>query len=178
MLPQSHIGRELIWTGFFRAPSIPSSNPRAPRFSHTAKETNRTHASDHMSNIEQLTDLVMKQWGSKSLESLRRQAKSEATGIAFDALRVAGGKRLMLVICVTKKDAIKLLEKAFDFADNGPAEDWTTLTLLEIAMRAVAGPGFAYEGIKDQTGGFSDIILISTEPRTMGVIEQIFTMPK
>jgi len=131
-----------------------------------------------MNNIEQMSTLLIDQWGSKPLESLRRQAKSETTGIAFDAVRVAGGKRLMVVICVTTKDQIKLLQKAFDLVESGTAEDWTKLTLLEVAMRAAAGPGFAFESLKDHAGELSDLILISTEPRSMAIIERLFTMPK
>jgi len=131
-----------------------------------------------MNSLDQATALLMEQWGTKTLEALRRQAKTEATGVAFDAIRVAGGKRLMVVICVTKKDQIAALQKVFDFAGGGAPEDWTKLTLLEIAIRAGAGPGFAFESLKDDAGEFSDIILISTEPRSMAMIERVFTMPK
>ena len=120
----------------------------------------------------------MTQWGSKSMESLHKQAKTEPTGNAFESIRVAGGKRLMVVMCVTKKDQIALLKKAFNFVDGGAPEDWATLTLLEVAMRSVAGAGFAFEALKDSSGEISDLIFISTEPRSMAIIDGVFTMPK
>ena len=50
-----------------------------------------------MNNIEQMIDVLMKNWGTKTLESLRQQAKKEATGVMFDAIRIAGGQRVMVV---------------------------------------------------------------------------------
>jgi len=131
-----------------------------------------------MNSLEQATTLLMDQWGTKTLEALRQQAKAEPTGVMFDAIRVAGGKRVMLVICATKRDQIAVLQKAFDFADDGPPQDWTKLTLLEIAMRAAAGPGLGFESLRNDAGELSEVILISTEPRSMTMIERVFTMPK
>lgn len=131
-----------------------------------------------MSTIEQMTETLLQSWGAKTLEALRRQAKAAATGVAYDAIRAAGGKRLVIAICVTKKNQIAGLRKAFDLVDGGAPEDWTKLTLLELAMRAGTGRGFTFKSLKNSAGELSDVVLISTEPRSMAIIERVFGLPK
>jgi hypothetical protein len=131
-----------------------------------------------MSNIEQMSETLMQSWGTKTLEALRRQAKAAATGVVFEAIRGAEGKRLILIICVTKKDQIAALRKALPGVDDGAPEDWTKLTLLELAMRAAARPGLISKSLKNSAGELSDVILLSAEPRAIATIERVFAMPK
>jgi hypothetical protein len=131
-----------------------------------------------MSNIEQMSEALLQSWGAKTLEALRRQAKAAATGVAYDAIRAAGGQRLIIAICVTKKNQIAALRKAFDLADGGAPEDWTKLTLLELAMRAGTGRGFTFRSLKNSAGELSDVVLVSAEPRSIAIIERVFVLPK
>ena len=131
-----------------------------------------------MSNLEQMSEALVQSWGIKTLEALRRQAKAGATGVAFDAIRAAGGKRLVIAICVTKKVPFAVLRLAFPLVDGGAPEDWTKLTLLEITIRAAAGPGIVFKSLKNSAGELSDVILVSTEPRSIAIIERIFRLPK
>ena len=131
-----------------------------------------------MSNIELMTETLLQSWGVKTLEALRRQAKAAATGVAYDAIRAAGGQRLIIAICVTKKHQIAVLRKAFDLADGGAPEDWTKLALLELAMRAGTGRGFSVKSLKNSAGELSDVVLISAEPRSIAIIERVFRLPK
>jgi hypothetical protein len=131
-----------------------------------------------MSNLEQMSEALMQSWGTKTLEALRRQARAGATGVVFDAIRGAGGMRLVLAICVTKRAPIAVLRKAFPLVIHGAPEDWTKLTLLEITMRAAAGPGVVLKSLKNSAGELSDVILVSTEPRSIGIMERIFRLPK
>jgi hypothetical protein len=131
-----------------------------------------------MSDIEQMSEALLQSWGAKTLEALRRQARAGATGVAFDAIRAAGGMRLVLAICVTKRVPIAMLRQAFPLVGGGAPEDWTKLTLLEITMRAAAGPGVVFKSLKDSSGGLSDAILIATEPRSIAILERIFRLPK
>lgn len=131
-----------------------------------------------MSNIEQMTETLLQSWGAKTLDALRRQARAAATGVAYDAIRAAGGQRLVIAICVAKKTPIVMLRKAFDLADGGAPEDWTKLTLLELAMRAGTGRGFTFKSLKNSAGELSDVVLISTEPRSIAIIERVFVLPR
>jgi hypothetical protein len=128
--------------------------------------------------VDQVAKYLLENWGTKTLEALRMEAKAEQTGVMYDAIRIAGGRRLMIVICVTTKDQIATLRGLFDFADSGAPADWTKLTLLETVMRAQAGPGYAHESLRDETGDVSAIVLISAEPRSMAMIERVFGIPK
>jgi hypothetical protein len=131
-----------------------------------------------MSNIEQMGETLMKSWGAKTLEAFRQQAKAAPTGVVFDAIRSAERKRLMLVICATKKEQIAALEKAFQLAASGAPDDWTKLSLLEIAMRAAAVQGVFSKSLKNSAGEISDVILVSAEPHSIALIERMFSMPK
>ena len=131
-----------------------------------------------MSNIEQMSEALMQSWGAKTLDALRRQARAGATGVAFDAIRAAGGQRLVIAIGVTKKVPLAVLQKAFPLVDGGAPEDWTRLTLIEATMRAAAGPGVVFKSLKNSSGELSDAILIAAEPRSIAIIERIFRLPK
>jgi hypothetical protein len=131
-----------------------------------------------MGNIEQMTETLLQSWGTKTLEALRQQAKAAVTGVAYDAIRAAGGQRLIIAIGVTKKQPIAVLRKAFDLVDGGAPEDWTKLTLLELAMRAGTGRGFTFNSLKNSAGELSDVVLISTEPRSIAIIERVFRLPR
>ncbi len=131
-----------------------------------------------MSNIEQMSEALMQSWGAKTLDALRRQARAGATGVAFDAIRAAGGQRLVIAIGVTKKVPLAVLQKAFPLVDGGAPEDWTRLTLIEATMRAAVGPGVVFKSLKNSSGELSDAILIAAEPRSIAIIERIFRLPK
>ena len=131
-----------------------------------------------MSNIAQMSEALMQSWGAKTLDALRRQARAGATGVAFDAIRAAGGQRLVIAIGVTKKVPLAVLQKAFPLVDGGAPEDWTRLTLIEATMRAAAGPGVVFKSLKNSSGELSDAILIAAEPRSIAIIERIFRLPK
>lgn len=125
-----------------------------------------------------MTETLLQSWGAKTLEALRRQARAAATGVAFDAIRAAGGQRLVIAIGVTKKTPIALLRRAFDLADSSAPEDWGKLALLELAMRAGTGRGFAFKSLKNSAGELSDVVLVTSEPRSIAAIERIFLLPK
>jgi hypothetical protein len=132
-----------------------------------------------MSNIEQMATLLLNTWGKKSLEELRLEAEREVSGIAFEAIRAGGGQRFMLVLCATDIDQIALLERAFNFIDDGVAEDWNTLTLAHLALRLMRnGGGLKFESIRDEYGRRTALVLIAGEPDSIRIIEGIFNMPK
>lgn len=131
-----------------------------------------------MSDLEQMGEALMMSWGAKTLEALRRQARAAATGVAFDAIRAAGGKRLVIAICATKKGPIAVLRNSFPLLAEGTPEDWTKLTLLELAMRAAAEPGVVLKSLKNHAGERSDVILVCTEPRSIAIVERMFRLPK
>ncbi len=126
--------------------------------------------------IDQAAEILMTQWNAKPLEGLRKQARAEATGIAYDAIREPGGPRLMMAMCITGQENIALIQKVFQFDNSSPDEDWTKLSLTDVTVRAMRGNGFAFEGLTDGNGAFTDILLVSTEPKSMRLIEKIYTL--
>lgn len=126
--------------------------------------------------IDHATQILTTQWNAKKLEGLRKQARTEATGIAYEAIREPGGQRIMMAMCITGQENITVIQKVFQFDNNSPDEDWTKLSLTDVTVRAMRGNGFAFEGLTDASGAFTDILLVSTEPKSMRLIEKIFTL--
>ena len=112
------------------------------------------------------------------MEQLCIDAEREATGIAFESIRIKDGKRSIIVMCVTGIDQITRLEKAFDLVDDNIIEDWNTLTLGDVAARAARGSGFCFEALRDESGRRSALVLIAAEPRSINILESAFSLPK
>lgn len=127
---------------------------------------------------EQMAYLLQERWGSKTLGELRSQALIEKTGLMFDAVREAQGRRLVLAMCVTGFNEVAMLSKVFEFNLTGPAKNWENFTLLEMCMRNMAGGGgLCFELHKDSDGVTSALVLMATDPKSMATLEKIFTLP-
>lgn len=128
-------------------------------------------------NHEQFAADLAKNWGDKTLRELRDEAEREKTQIAFESFRVAGGKRLFIIICVTDIDQIARLERSLRLVDEVADEDWNTLTLVRAAARTAAASGLAFESEHDEFGRRSALVLIATAPRSIQIIESLFNFP-
>lgn len=120
----------------------------------------------------------MRTWGAKTLEDLRRQAKAQANGMVFEAIRGSAGCRLVIVVCVTKRELVKKLMAALSCADNGGSEDWSKAKVIEVALRAAVGSGLAFRALRDASGQISDLALVSAEPKSIAIIERFFRLPR
>lgn len=116
--------------------------------------------------------------GTKTLEVFRVEAERQAKGTLYESIRLDGGQRFMIVMCLTDVDQIARLEKAVDLVDDGSTEDWNTLTLADVAMRTVRGVGFGFESLRDEYGRRSAVVLTATDPRSMRIVETIFNLPR
>lgn len=127
---------------------------------------------------EQMFYLLQERWGSKTLGELHSQALLEKTGLMFDAVREAQGRRFLLAMCVTGSNEVAMLSKVFEFDFTGPTENWENFTLLEMCMRNVAGGGgLCFEPYKDSDGVASALVLMATDPKSMAILEKVFTLP-
>ena len=117
-------------------------------------------------------------WGAKTLSDLRSKAKTQASGMLFEAIRGTSGGRIVLLICVTRKEQIQKLMPALNCTGMGGSEDWTKTRVIEIALRAAAGPGLAFRALRDASGAISDLVLVSAEQKSISVIERFFRLPR
>jgi hypothetical protein len=131
-----------------------------------------------MNNIDQFAVMLMNTWAKKSLEELRVEAEREATGISFESVRADKGQRFMLVLCATDIDQIALLERRFNFVDDGISEDWNAVTLADLAMRLFRnGGGLRFESRRDEYGRRTALALVAIDPDSIRQVESIFTLP-
>jgi hypothetical protein len=62
--------------------------------------------------------------------------------------------------------------------DDGIVEDWNTLTLGTLAVRAIRGGGFCFDALQDENGRRSALVLIAAEPCSIQILESAFNFPK
>lgn len=117
-------------------------------------------------------------WGDKTLAEFRDEADREANGTVFESIRIAGGPRLVLIVCITDMDQIALVDGALGLVGDGMCEDWSTLTLGDLFKRTSLGAGFSFEALRDEFGRRSALILSSTEPRSMQSMGALFELPE
>ena len=131
-----------------------------------------------MQDFNEFAARVAKDWSHKTLEELRTEADRETTGISSYSIREDGGKRAIIILCLTDLDQIARLEKAMNFADDGVIEDWNKLTLADVAFRSGGGDSLSFEGLKDEYGRRSAIVLTAVGPKSVHLMEIIFTLPQ
>lgn len=127
-----------------------------------------------MNDLDKFAALLNEKWGEKTLEEFRIEAESGATGIAFTALSAPPVKRAILIVCVADIDQVARLERVFDFVENPEVVDWNTLTLVGLAARTARGPGFGHESLRDEFNRRIAVVLTSTEPRSMAMLQSLF----
>jgi hypothetical protein len=128
-------------------------------------------------NIDQAARHLTAKWSGKTLAEFRDEAEREDTGTVYEAFRVETGPRLMLMMCLTDVDQIEMVERAFEFVDDGLQEDWNSLTLAEVFRRTVLGSGIAFESLRDEYGRRAALVICSTEPQSMQRLNLLFDLP-
>lgn len=131
-----------------------------------------------MKNFEQFLIQHSKKWTTKTLEDLRSEAVLEDTGIAFDAVREANGKRLFMVMCVTGEEHITYVSERLNLIEDGLVEDWNTLTLAEVLMRSGRAGGLCFELAQGDSGSILAVTLIAADPASASIICTLFDMPE
>ena len=131
-----------------------------------------------MNNIEEIAGHIENTWGKTTLADFRVEAEREANGTVFESIRIPGGQRLVLIVCMTDLDQIARAARALNFVDDGILEDWNTFTLGEVFKRTVLGVGFSFESLRDEYDRRSSLVICSTEPRSMQIMGALFDMPK
>ena len=128
--------------------------------------------------MKQLASTLYHAWGKTQLEDLRIQADRETSGIAFESTRADDGKRLMIVLGATDIDQIALLEKNFDFVDDGITKDWNALSLARLAMHLMQnGGGSRFMTRRDEYQRRNALALIAIDPAPIRIIETVFKLP-
>jgi hypothetical protein len=113
------------------------------------------------------------QWGAATLADLQASAVNAPSGTAFTAVRVAGGPRSVLVVCITDIDQIARVERAVELADDAKAEDWATFTLRDFVSPCAMGTGIVFEALRDEYGRRSSLALGAADPHSITIVEAL-----
>jgi hypothetical protein len=106
-----------------------------------------------------------------TLTQFRALAAKEFNGTCSDGIRVQAGQRVAIFVCLTGQHEIEKLQRVLSFPAE-PMLDWSTLTLVEVFMRATANPsGLTCEVERDAQGRPTSIILVAVKPQSIQLIE-------
>jgi hypothetical protein len=130
-----------------------------------------------MNAVDQITGLLREKWGTKTLAAFRDEAAKEFNGTLFESVREQNGIRIMLVICLTGQHEIETLKIAFRLDESGKPADWGSTTVTDVVICTMQGSGLSYQAEYDTKGRPTAVLLISTEPRSMKILERLFRLP-
>jgi len=128
--------------------------------------------------IDAAAQTIMSKWGNKTLSMLHDEAIHDASGMAFESIRVAEGERIFLVLCATRHDDIEKLEGVFDFEGDGDRSDWQTCTLADMVLNTGYGTGLSYEALIISKGERLAIALCAANPNAVKVLQAVLTFPE
>jgi hypothetical protein len=125
--------------------------------------------------FEALAQQMPVPWTWRTLRALRDQALIAADGVAHDAVKDAGGRRVVMLLCITNPEQINRIERVLGVAvEADPSRDWERATLFETALRTALEGGFTYESMRGEGGARTAIALCAAGQKGMRVIESFF----
>jgi len=127
-----------------------------------------------MSPLEEQAAAVARAWSQKTLEDVRAEAVLAATGIAFDAVRLADGQRIAMVVCVTDMDQIARVVRVLGMELGEDAPDWGALTLAALGILSCERATLIFEPCFDEYKRCSALALIAATPDSIRTLDVIF----
>lgn len=127
---------------------------------------------------KEIVDVMARAWGGKTLAALQRQAAAETNGNAFDALREAGGRRWLLVMCMTRVDQIAKVESLLELPPGGEEMDWEGTTLAEAFARGPMAGTLVCWSLTDGQWRRKAVVLIAADPCSVTRLEEMFNLPR
>jgi hypothetical protein len=99
-------------------------------------------------------------------------------GTAYDTVKDKGGRRIVMLVCVTHPEQINRIEKVLGVASEvQPSRDWEQTTLFEAALRTALEGGFSYESVRGEGGKRTAIAFCAAGDKGMRVVESLFPQP-
>ena len=130
-----------------------------------------------MDSKEQGRQLFFAQWGEKTLEALRQEATKEFNGTAFEAIRANTGQRLAIVICATGEHEMARLARPNSVPAGCAPVNWDATMVAEVVVGAFKSEAIVYLEKRTTNNRLSAVLLISADPRSNKILEQLFNLP-
>ncbi len=126
-----------------------------------------------MEKLDNAIKLCIDQDGATTLSEFRKGALRNLNGTAYNSFSV-DAERLMLMLCVTSPDQIRLIEYALKNIDRNPEfTDWDETTIAQTFINTAMGPGLTYQERRNKNGDITTLLLCATNPDLIGLLEQI-----
>jgi hypothetical protein len=128
-----------------------------------------------MNQQDALADALESFIGGQTLATFRDEAAKEMNGTCFKAMRRDGGRRYILLACVTGEHELR---KIGDISGCEAQEhgDWSSVTLADALTRAIMRDGFCYYVDSSSRSSFAPVALIAAGPDSVTKLEGIFRL--
>ncbi len=123
-------------------------------------------------DFDALYALLMKEWGSLTMEALRQQSLDAPGGVAFTSL-CANGRRVMLVACATDPDLLARLQVTPDTRNKC----WTNVFISALVVRFRDAERATVHVLLDSNNEISALGLIAATPDSTEKLGQLFVLP-
>jgi hypothetical protein len=124
--------------------------------------------------MEEAARHILKQWGDKTLATLRDGARKEFNGTSFDSLRVAGHSRFALFVCVTGEHELAKLQPHLEPPLELTIADWSKVSYVDAFRMAHLAGGLAYAVQGESDNLISGAVaMISSQPRSSSKLERL-----
>jgi hypothetical protein len=119
-----------------------------------------------------LADALERFVGGQTLATLCAEAAKEMNGTGFKSIRPNGGRRWILLACVTGESE---LEKLGDIGEREAqqAADWAAVSLAEAVSRAMMCGGFCYFVDSSSRITLPPVALIAAGPDSITKLERV-----
>ena len=129
-----------------------------------------------MTDIDAIATELDALLGGQTLATLREEASKELNGTSYKTLRVAGGPRRFILMCLTGQHE---QSKCSKLSPNTRISfgDWSTVSIFEAVCRATEAGDFAYAFDSDSSRVPPALLFIAASPHHVNALERIFTLP-
>jgi hypothetical protein len=125
-------------------------------------------------SIEEIGKLLAETWAATSLDRFQEMAAEETNGTRFDAVRVDGGRRVMLCVCVTGFDQLRVLGSALRVLPPPELLDWATVPVASLAVRAARESRIVIAQKSDSDSRLIAVVLMAADPVSIRRLESAF----
>jgi len=130
-------------------------------------------------STDQMVDHLTKEWNEVTLAAFHKEAQQQPSRIALKSLRLPGGPRLVLMICIATPEHVEAFRKilGFDFSVHTHS-DWAATPISILFRDTVQAGGLQYEILRDHLEMPSALVLSAADPVSIKKLSGMFDLPK
>lgn len=130
-----------------------------------------------LKSIDGMCDFIEQEWGHKTMADMRNEAAKNFNGTAFNAIRIKGRERALMVVCITGEHELNKVRHLYASSPAANPLDWNVVTIAEAIMRSFNPGHIAVECEWDSSSNLSALMLIAADPFSSTKLAEAFCLP-